>query len=54
MLTKEQIDRIYNAIIYCKRYIVNTEIDDVVKRLNYCVKYPEVQEVYKLYNINLN
>ena len=52
MLTKERRDRIYTAIIYCKKYIVNPEIDDVVMRLNHCVKYSEVQEVYKLYNIN--
>ena len=53
MLTRERIDRIYTAIIYCKKYLVNAEIDDVVIRLNHCVKYSEVQEVCKLYNINL-
>lgn len=54
MLTKERRDRIYTAIIYCKKYIVNPEIDDVVRRLNHGVKYSEVQKVCKLYSINLN
>lgn len=53
MLTKERRDRIYTAIIYCKKYVVNPEIDDVVKRLNHQVKYSEIQEVCKLHNINL-
>lgn len=48
MLTKERRDRIYSAIIYCKKYIVNPEIDDVVRRLNHQVRYSEVQEVCKL------
>jgi hypothetical protein len=54
MLKKERRDRIYTAIIYCKKYLVNPEIDDVVIRLNHQVKYSEVQEVCKLYSINLN
>ena len=53
MLTKERRDRIYTALTYCKKYIVNQEIDDAIKRLNHQVKYSEVQEVCKLYNINL-
>jgi len=53
MLTKERRDRIYTAIIYCKKYIVNPEIDDVVRRLNHQVRYSEVQEVIKGLEVKL-